>query len=84
MCLFYKRGTFNLWPNFFKLKAFFRGFNKPDTIFYQVYCALLHIENDVEIFPAHCTWKVAEKGFKMALMINKLAKMNSCEIILEK
>jgi hypothetical protein len=42
------------------------------------------IENDAEIFPAHYTWMVAEKGFKMAFMINKLAMINSCEIILEK
>jgi hypothetical protein len=34
--------------------------------------------------PTHYTWKVAEKGFKMAVMINKLAMINSCEIILEK
>jgi hypothetical protein len=47
-------------------------------------CTLFYIENDVEIFPAHYTWKVAEKGFKMALMMNKLAMINSCEIILEK
>jgi hypothetical protein len=44
----------------------------------------LYIENDAEIFLAHYTWKVAEKGFKMAIMINKLAMINSCEIILEK
>jgi hypothetical protein len=43
-----------------------------------------HIENDAEIFPAHYIWKVAEKGFKMAFMMNKLAMINSCEIILEK
>jgi hypothetical protein len=42
------------------------------------------IENDAEIFPAHYTWKVVDKGFKMAFMINKLAMINSCEIILEK
>ncbi len=43
------------------------------------------MENDAEIFPAHYTWKVTEKGFKMASMMNKLAMMiNSCEIILEK
>jgi hypothetical protein len=42
------------------------------------------MENDVEIFPVHYTLKAAEKGFKMASMINKLAMMNSCEIILEK
>jgi hypothetical protein len=43
-----------------------------------------YIENDAEIFPAHFTWKVAEKGFKMAFMMNKLAMINSCEIVLEK
>ena len=32
----------------------------------------------------HYTWKVAEKGFKMAFMMNKLAMINSFEIILEK
>jgi hypothetical protein len=44
----------------------------------------LCFENDGEIFLAHYTWKVADKGFKMAFMMNKLAKINSCEIILEK
>ncbi len=44
---------------------------------------IFYIENDAEIFPAHCTWKVAEKGFEMAFMMNKLAMINSCEIILE-
>jgi hypothetical protein len=42
------------------------------------------MENDAEIFPVHYTWKVAEKGFKMAFMMNKLATIKSCEIILEK
>jgi hypothetical protein len=42
------------------------------------------MKNDAEIFPAHHRWKVAEKGFKMASMMNKLAMMNSCEIILKK
>jgi hypothetical protein len=42
------------------------------------------MENDAEIFPAHYTWKVAEKGLKMASMMNKLAISNSCKIILEK
>ncbi len=41
-------------------------------------------KNDAEIFPVHYTWKVAEKGFKMAFSKNKLAMINSCEIILEK
>ncbi len=55
-----------------------------------IYCILLsivhvfYIENDAEIFPAHFTWKVAEKGFKIAFMMNKLAMINSFEIILEK
>ncbi len=42
------------------------------------------MENDAEVFPAHYTWKVTEKGFKMASMMNKLAIIISCEIILEK
>ncbi len=54
------------------------------TVFYRVQCTLLYIRNDAEILPAHYTWKVAEKGFKMAFMLNKLAMINSCEIILEK
>ena len=42
------------------------------------------MENDAEIFPSHYTWKVAEKGFKMAIIKNKPAIIYSCEIILEK
>jgi hypothetical protein len=41
------------------------------------------MENDAKIFPVHFTWKVAEKGFKFAFMMNKLAMISSCEIILE-
>jgi hypothetical protein len=41
------------------------------------------MENDAEIFPAHYLWKVAEKGFKMACMMIKLAMINCCETILE-
>jgi hypothetical protein len=52
-------------------------------VFYQVWCALFYIENDAEIFPAHYSWKVAEKGFKMAFMMNKLEMINTCKIILE-
>jgi hypothetical protein len=40
--------------------------------------------NDAEIFPLHYTWKVSEKGFTMSSTANKLAMINSCEIILEK
>jgi len=36
------------------------------------------------MFPARYTWKVAEKGFKIAFMVIKLAMINSCEIIIEK
>ncbi len=57
---------------------------KMITVFYKVQCALLYIENDAEIFPVHYTWKVAEKGLKMAFMMNKLAMINSCEIIVGK
>jgi len=53
------------------------------TIFYQVYHTLLGIENYAEIFPEFYTWKVAENGVLMAFMMNKLAMINSCEIILE-
>jgi hypothetical protein len=42
------------------------------------------IKNFAEIFPVQYTWKVAEKGFKMAFMMNKLAMINPCEIFLEK
>ncbi len=55
-----------------------------------MYCILLSIvrtffiENNAEIFPAHYAWKVAEKRFKMAFMMNKLGMINSCEIFLEK
>ncbi len=48
-----------------------------------IVCTILH-GNDAEIFPAHYTWKVTEKGFQMASMMNKLAMINSCEIIIEK
>ncbi len=34
------------------------------------------IKNDAEIFPMHYTWKIAEKGFKMAFIMNKLANCN--------
>jgi len=47
-------------------------------------CTLFYIENDAEIFPAQYTWKVAEKGFKISLIMNKLAMIISFEIILEK
>jgi hypothetical protein len=43
-----------------------------------------YIENGSEIFFPHYTWKVAEKGFKVAFMMNKLAMNDSCEIIVEK
>ncbi len=43
-----------------------------------------YIENDTEIFPVHYTWKVDEKGFKMAFMMNKLTLINSSEIFLGK
>jgi hypothetical protein len=41
------------------------------------------MKNDAEIFPAHCTWKVSEKGFNMASVMNTLGMINSCEIILK-
>jgi hypothetical protein len=53
-------------------------------ILLRIACALFYIEKDTEILLVHFTWKVAEKGFKMALMMNKLAMINSCEIIIGK
>jgi hypothetical protein len=41
------------------------------------------IENDAEIFPAHYPWKVPERRFRMAFMMNKDAMINSCKIILD-
>jgi hypothetical protein len=43
-----------------------------------------YIKNDAEISPVHYTWKVAEKGFKMAFMMNEPAMINSCASVLEK
>ncbi len=43
-----------------------------------------YIENDAEILPMHYTGKVAEKGLKIAFMMNKLAMIISFEIVLEK
>ncbi len=57
---------------------------EKNTAFYRVQCALFYIENDAEIFPAQYTWNVAEKGFQIAFMMNKLAMNNSCKIIVEK
>ncbi len=54
---------------------------------YRILSSIVHtfyIENDAKIFPAHYTWKAAEKGFMMAFMMNKLAIIISCEITLEK
>jgi hypothetical protein len=41
-----------------------------------------YMENDAEIFSVHYKWNVTEKGLKMAFMMNKLAIINNCEIIL--
>jgi hypothetical protein len=58
----------------------FSSFTPNYHILLSIVCTFC-IENDAEIFPAHYTWKVADKGFKMAIMMNKLAMINSCEII---
>ncbi len=55
-----------------------------NTVYYQVQCALYYTENYAEIFPVRYTWKVAEKWFKMPFMMNKLAIINSYDVILEK
>ncbi len=52
-----------------------------DKKYYILSCivhALFYIENDAEIFPACYAWMVAEKGLKMAFIMNKLATINSC------
>ncbi len=53
-------------------------------VFYQIYCALFYIDNYAEIFPAQYNQKVADKGFKIAFMIIKLARIIYFETILEK
>ncbi len=68
---------------FKSLKASACGQSKaPYFIEYSAH--FFYIENDAEIFPVHYTWKVAEKGFKVAFMKNKLGMIISFEIILEK
>jgi hypothetical protein len=66
----------------------FRPCNELSTVFsYPILSSIVHtfyIENDAETFPLHYSWKVAEKGFKMSFMLNKLTMVNSCVIILEK
>ncbi len=57
--------------------------DQKSTVFYQVQCALFYNETDAEIFPAHYTWKVTEKVFKMAFMMNKLTMNYFYLIILE-
>ncbi len=49
-----------------------KAFNetKKHTVFYTVKCTHFYMENEAEIFPAHYTWEVAEKGFKMASIMN--------------
>ncbi len=57
------------------------------VMIYSILSSILHtfyIENDAEIFPANYTRKVAEEGFKIAFMMNKLGMIISFEIILEK
>jgi hypothetical protein len=57
------------------------------NLYYCILSSIVHtfyIENDAEVFPAHYTCKVAEKGFKIAFMMNKLAMIISFEIILER
>ncbi len=51
---------------------------------YRILSSIVCIENNAEIFPAHYTWKIAEKGFQIAFMMNKLAMIISFEIMIEK
>ncbi len=66
-----------VWPNDvvsfswnFLTRIFFFSILKFPTILIQINYSILssivrtfYMENDAEIFPAHYTWKVAEKGF---------------------
>jgi hypothetical protein len=45
----------------------FKILNKTATTYKTYRMCTFYIENDAEIFPVHYTWKVAEKGFKIAL-----------------
>jgi hypothetical protein len=64
---------------------FFLFYKNTKLLYFIEYSAhFFYTENDAEMFPAHYTWKVAEKGFKMAFMMNKDAMINFCKIILEK
>ena len=59
-------------------------YGEKDYCILSVIVHTFYVKNDAEIFPAHYTWKVAEKGFKMAFLMNRLARINYREIILEK
>ncbi len=63
------------WVHTFSTEILWQSQKTPYFIEYSVH--FFYIENDAGIFPAHYTSKVAEIGFKM----NKLAMINSCEII---
>jgi hypothetical protein len=41
------------------------------------------MENDAEIFLVQYTWKVAEEGFKMAFVRNKIAMISSYKLFLK-
>ncbi len=42
-----------------------------------------YIEDDADIFPVHYTWRVAEKGFKMAFVMNILARLILVKLFLK-
>jgi hypothetical protein len=72
--------------NFSQIVSLSNALSYAQIIFLAGFASIVHtfyIENDAEIFPLHYKWKVAEKGFKMAFVMNKLAIINSCEIILK-
>ncbi len=61
--------------------------SEPLTWDYRILSSIVRTflqESDAEVFPVLYTWEIAEKGFNRAFMTNKLAMINSCEIILEK
>ncbi len=48
--------------------------DKKNPILSCIVRALFYIENGAEMFRAHYAWKVAEKGLKMAFIMNKIEK----------
>ncbi len=71
---------------YFSFVVFCKNLQTSNDPTYRILSSMVrtfYIENDPEIFSAHYIPKVAEKGFKMAFMMTKLAMNDSCEIIVK-